>query len=331
MVRSMTRPAVARRAEPSAIATRVRLMLRRHPYLFALLISCVMLAANLAMQPSFGPVRQLASFAPLALAALATAAAVLVGGVDLSISAQMTLSSVLFIGYLTPAGLGGAVAIPLLLALGAAIGAVNGLLVVALRLQPIVASLASMFVITGLNLRLAPSPFVLQESWVLDLASTVWIIPGGLITIGAALIIWYALMRTEFGPNLYAVGGNDATAFSAGVRVGAVRVLAYAIGGLFAAIGGFALTAFVSSVDASASAAYTLPGIAAVALGGVAMTGGRGGMIGALVGAAAIYLMQNMLSVFSVPSIWLNLVFGALLLFAVIVGAVISAPRKKGI
>lgn len=326
----MTSPSlVARTAAVKTPAERLRSFLRRNPYVFALTISLVMLVVNLALQPNFGAGRQLASFAPLAIAAIATTAAVLVGGVDLSISAQMTLSSVLFIGYLTPAGLGGIVAVPILLLLGAAIGAVNGILVVGLRLQPIVATLAAMFVLTGINLRLAPAPFILFDSWVLVLADSVWLIPGGLITTGSALLIWYLFRRTAFGPNLYAVGGNDATAYSAGVRVGAVRVLAYTLGGAMASIGGLALTALVSSVDASASAAYTLPAIAAVALGGVAITGGRGGMLGAVCGAAAIYLTQNMLSVFSVPSIWLNLVFGLLLLFSVVAGAIIAAPRKK--
>jgi ribose transport system permease protein len=322
-------PTIDRPPAPVRPAERVQGVLRRNLYLFALLLSIAMLIVNITMQPNFGPIRQLAGFAPLALAAIATTCAVLVGGVDLSISAQMTLSSVVFIGYLTPAGLGGIVAVPILLLLGAAVGAINGILVVVLRLQPIVATLASMFVITGVNLRLAPAPLILHESWVLDLAGSMWIIPGGVISIGVGLLIWYVFRRTAFGANVYAVGGNDATAYSAGIRVGAVRLLAYALGGVIAAVGGLALTALVSSIDASASMAYTLPAIAAVALGGVAITGGRGGMLGAVCGAAAIFLAQNMLSVFSVPSIWINLVFGLLLLFAVTMGAVMSAPRKR--
>lgn len=302
---------------------------RRHLYIFALALAIVMLIVNIGMQPNFAPVRQLASFAPIALAAIATSMAMFGGGVDLSISAQMSLTSILFIGYLTPAGLGGYIAIPILLLIGAAIGTLNGLIVVGLRLQPIVATLAVMFVLSGLNLRLAPTPFILQGSWVNDLAASVWIIPGGLITIGVALLAWFGFSRTAYGANLYAVGGNDASAFSAGVRVNAVRVLSYTLGGFVAAIGGLALTALVSSADASTSMAYTLPAVAAVALGGVAIAGGRGSVIGALCGAAVIYLTQNLLSIFKVPSVWLNLLFGLMLLFAVLLSAVISAPRKR--
>ena len=137
---------------------------------------------SIALQPHFGPTQQLAAFAPMALAAMATAAAVLGGGIDLSISAQMTFASILLVGYLTPAGLGGYIAIPILLVAGAILGTLNGLLAVVLRLPPIVASLGSMFILTGINLRLAPTPVILFDGWVLGLAKEVWFIPGALLT-----------------------------------------------------------------------------------------------------------------------------------------------------
>lgn len=317
---------VAPAATPLA---RLHAFLRRRPATFAAVLALVMLAVNIAMQPSFGPVQQLAAFAPIALAAMAMAVTIIGGGVDLSISPQMTLSSILLVGYLTPAGLGGYIALPILLVAGAAVGALNGIVVVCLRLPPIVVTLASMFVLTGVNLRLAPKPVVLFDGWVLDLARTVWVLPGGLITVAVPLALWYLLMRTAYGRNLYAAGGNDATAYSAGVPVAVVRVLSYALGGVLAALGGIALTALVSSVDATSSGSYTIGAIAAVALGGISLAGGRGGMLGALAGAAVIFLVQNMLTIFNVSQVWLNLVFGALLLFAVVMGAVIAAPGKE--
>lgn len=315
---------------PQATGTsRLRAFLRARPAAFAVALAAIMLAVNLIMQPQFGPVQQLAAFAPLALAAMATAAAVIGGGIDLSISAQMTLSSILLAGYLTPAGLGGYIAIPILLLVGGVIGALNGLLAVGLRLPPIVASLASMFILTGVNLRLAPTPVILFDGWVLDMAKQVWFIPGALLTIGLPLLGWSLLMRGSFGRNLYAVGGNDTTAFSAGINVNLIRIVSYALGGMIAAVGGIALTGLVSSVDASSSSSYVIGAITAIALGGVSMMGGRGGLLGAVVGAAVIFLVQNMLTLFNVSQVWLNLVFGALLLFAVIAGAVMAAGRKE--
>lgn len=315
-------------AAVDSVAERARLFFRAHPAAFATILVVVMLLINVLLQPNFGPVQQLAAFAPLALAAMATAAAVIGGGIDLSISAQMTFSSILLVGYLTPMGLGGYVAVPILVVIGAIIGALNGLLAVVLRLPPIVASLASMFILTGVNLRLAPTPVILFDGWVLDMAKSVWFIPGGLLAIGLPLVVWALIVRGAFGRNLYAVGGNDATAYSAGVNVDLIRIASYAVGGSLAAVGGIALTALVSSADASSSSSYVIGAITAIALGGISMLGGRGGMLGAIAGAGVIFLVQNMLTIFNVSQVWLNLVFGALLLFAVIVGAIMSAPRK---
>lgn len=314
---------------PTPLGERAQLFFRLHPAAFATIMAAVMLVINLAVQPQFGPTQQLAAFAPIALAAMATAAAVIGGGIDLSVSAQMTFSSILLVGYLTPAGLGGYIAIPILLAAGAVLGTLNGLLAVVLRLPPIVASLASMFILTGINLRMAPTPVILFDGWVLGLARQVWFIPGALLTVGLPLILWSVFVRSAFGRNLYAVGGNDATAFSAGVNVALIRVTSYAVGGVIAAIGGIALTALVSSADASTSSAYVIGAITAIALGGIVITGGRGGLLGAVAGAAVIFLVQNMLTLFNVSQVWLNLVFGALLLFAVITGSIMAAPRKE--
>lgn len=329
----MTQLAETRSIAPPTLTvspwSRLRAYLRRNPAVFALALAVVMLVVSYAMQPGRDPVQQLASFAPLALAAMAMASSVIGGGIDLSVSAQMTLTSILFVGYLTPAGLGGYEAIGILVVLGALIGGLNGLIVVLLRLPAIVVTLAMMFVITGINLRLAPRPVILFDGWAMNLASSIWIIPGGLITIGIPLILWLLLMRTAFGRNLYAVGGSDATSFSAGINVPLVRILSYVIGGIIAAIGGLALTALVSSVDASASSAYIITAITAIALGGITLAGGRGGMIGAIAGAAVIFLVQNMLTIFGVSQVWLNLVFGALLLFAIVSSAVIGAPVKE--
>ncbi|MGI8393256.1 ABC transporter permease [Leucobacter sp. W1038] len=320
----------ASRVFPSATgAERLRLFLRARPAAFATALAAIMLVVNVVMQPNFGPVQQFAAFAPLALASMATAAAVIGGGIDLSISAQMTLSSILLVGYLTPAGLGGYVAIPILLVIGAIIGGLNGLLAVGLRLPPIVASLASMFILTGINLRLAPTPVILYDGWVLDLTRQVWVIPTALLVVAVPLVAWMLLMRSAYGRNLYAVGGNDTTAFSAGVNVSLIRIVSYSIGGMIAAIGGIALTALVSSVDASSSSSYIIGAITAIALGGISLMGGRGGLLGAIAGAAVIFLVQNMLTLFNVSQVWLNFVFGALLLFAVIAGAIMAAPRKE--
>jgi ribose transport system permease protein len=310
--------------------TSVLWLLNRYSFGFALLLSVGLLIANLLWESGgFGTSEQLANFAPMALAAMASTPAIISGGggFDVSISPLMTLVSAVFIVWLVPHGLGGAISVPILLGLGAGIGLVNGLIIVGLRVQPVVATLSMYFILIGVDLAIVPNPTSLDSSWVTQLAGNVGPVPGALFTIGSPLLIWAALALIPYRRTLYAVGSNDATAFSSGVNVAVVRICAYALGGLFAGIGGIALTALVSSVNASLSATYTLLAIASVALGGTSLWGGRGGLFGAILGGAAIYLLQNVLTLAQIDPSWLQVMYGGMLILAVLLSGI--AARAK--
>jgi len=310
----------------------LRRALRKHTYLFALALTVALLAINLAIQPNFGWTAQLASFAPLAVAAVASAPSIISGrgGIDMSIGPVMTLSAIVFAGYLAPAGLGGGIALPILMLLGGAIGAVNGLVIIWLRLTPIVVTLAMYFIVIGVNLKLAPTPVRLDDAnWATSLAGNLGPVPGPLISLAIPVAIWALLGLTAFRRNLYAVGGNDATAFTAGVNVSAVRVIAFTLGGMFAGVAGLVLVALVRTADSSTSSSYTLIAIAAVALGGASLAGGGGGITGALLGAASIFLVQSVLADAQMPQTWLPAVYGGLLIIAVVIGALVSGDRVR--
>jgi ribose transport system permease protein len=235
--------------------------------------------------------------------------------------------SAIYIVVLSRHGLGGPVSIPIILALGAAVGALNGLLILILRIPPVVATLSMYFVLIGVNLEIAPTPAYIQPNWLSHLAGSVGPIPGALIPLALPLVIWGLLGVIPYRRALYAVGSNDATAFASGVDVPRVRVAAYALGGLFAAIGGFSLTALLGSVDASLSTQYTLLAIAAVSLGGTSLWGGRGGLIGAICGAAAIYLVSNLLTITQLNPSWLEVMYGAMLVVAVTLSGLIDKRK----
>ncbi len=312
--------------------------LRTRPYAFALVLFVALLVANIVAQPSFASpsnwAETLAIFAPFAIAALASTPAIMSGGggIDISIGPLMTVINMIIVADLLPRGVTSAVeVIPLCLAIGAAVGALNGTLVTVLRFQPVVATLCMNFILSGLALQLegASTPQG-STSWTNDLASSVGPIPGGLITIGVVLLAWFWLSRTAFTRNLYATGGDDAAAFSAGVNVTRVRILAYTTGGLFAGVGGLALMAVLREGDASNATTYTLVALAAVALGGTAFTGKRGSLIGTLLGAGCMYLITNVLSAARVSSTWSDAIYGALLLIAVVFSAgLANATREK--
>jgi ribose transport system permease protein len=292
-----------------------------------------MLVANIVtVHGGFGVADQLANVAPMAIAAMASAPSIIAGGFDISISPLIVLTNAVYIVWLAPHGLGGAVSVPIILGLGLAVGVLNGLLIMVLRVQAIVVTLAMFFSLQGVVLFIAPNPVSISDSgWVQHLAGSVGPIPGGVFTIGLPLLIWFSLRLVPFGRLLYAVGSNDTTAFSSGVNVNAVRVASYGLGGLFAGFGGLALTGLVNSANASSSTEYTLVAIAAVVLGGTPLVGGRGGLVGPLLGAFSIYLMQNLLATFAINPAYLQIVYGGILIVAVVLGGAVSRDSGGGL
>jgi ribose transport system permease protein len=316
----------------------VRTTLRRHSYLIALGLAGALLIANVIALPSFiSPGNlpgDLGLFAPLALVALASTPAILSGGggVDISIGPLMNFTSIILVLGLLPHWFGRPeFAIVVVLLIGATIGAINGVLVTVFRYPSVIATLCTFFVLGGANLALAPNPSSAPANWTSHIAGSVGPVPGGLITIGAVLLAWGALQRTALYRTLMAVGANHAAAFSAGVDVTSVRILAYACGGLFAGVAGIALTGLVQSADSSYGTQYALIGLAAVALGGTPLIGGRGGLIGSLAGALTIFLLQNLLQEVHVAVVWVQVVYGALLVGSVALSAMIAGrPQAQG-
>jgi ribose transport system permease protein len=324
---------LAVRPQAATARLKVQRAARTYSFGFAALLTAGLLAANIATEHGgFGFTDQLANVAPLAIAAMASAPSIIGGGFDLSISPLILLTNCVFIVYLAPNGLGGAISVPIMLGIGLAVGIVNGLLIIGLRVQPIVVTLAMYFSLQGVDLLVAPNPVSLKSTgWVQHLAGSVGPLPGGLLTIGIPLLIWFGLRFVPFRRLLYAVGSNDATAFSSGVNVNAVRVASYALGGLFAGVAGLALTGLVNSADASNATEYTLVAIAAIVLGGTSLAGGRGGLVGPLLGAFSIYLMQNLLATFSINPAYLQIVYGGILIVAVVLGGAVSQESAGGL
>jgi ribose transport system permease protein len=304
-------------------------LVKRYSFGFALLLTIILLIVNLILSPNFGWTSQLADFAPMAIAAMASTPAIISGGggFDLSISPLMILISGVFVVALAPAGLGGAVAVPILLGIGLGVGLLNGLLIILLRIPPVVVTLGMYFILIGVNLDVIPAPQSVTSTWMSHLAGSIGPIPGALVTLAFPLIIWVALGFIPYRRILFAVGSDDAAAYSAGINVSAVRVAAYGLGGLYAGFGGIAVIAVSLSASAGLSATYTLQAIASVALGGTSLWGGRGGLFGSLLGGASIYLLGTLLITFQVTPSWLQVLYGAMLLGAVVLVSVAAEAK----
>jgi ribose transport system permease protein len=144
------------------------------------------------------------------------------------------------------------------------------------------------------------------------------------------LLFWFFFRRTALYGSIFAVGDEDVAAYASGVDAAAVRILAYALGGVVAAVAGIALTGTIQSADVTVWPSYVLIALAAVALGGTALGGGRGGFLGSALGATCVYLIQNLLSALGIDVFYVQVAFGGVLLFAVVAGAYLGRSAQFG-
>lgn len=304
-----------------------------------LLLCLILLTLNIAVDPGFLLPSYLpgtlAAFAPLAILAMASTPAILSGGggIDISLAPLAAFINIILVTQIMSqeALSNPGPAILVSLAVGAIVGAINGLLVTRLRYQPILATLCALFILSGLNLKLAPTPVAAGDNWTAGLAGSVAGVPLALVLIAAPVAIWLALARTAWMSNIYAVGGDQVAAYSAGVDVRNVRLLAYTLGGLFSGFAGIALVAIIRAADATIATQYLLFALTAVALGGTSFAGGRGGLAGSLLGAGSIFLLQLLLTEVGMQSSWLQVVYGGILLVAVVLAGRLTTSASKGV
>jgi ribose transport system permease protein len=318
---------VHRGAEPSAMSAWLS-RVSKQPAAFSALLAVVLLIVNIIVQPDFVASGQIAgtlgTLAPFAIAGMASTPAILSGGggIDLSVAPLMGFTNILLVTKLLGTTFGGPVlAVPILLIIGALIGAINGVMVTRLRIPAVIATLGTYFVLSGADLALVPNPVTTNPNWTDNLAGSVGPVPGAIITVGALILLWLWLRRTPFVEMLLSVGDHDATSFSAGISVDAVRIGAYALGGLIAGAGGIALTGLVQSADAQVFTNYVLVALAAVALGGTNMLGGRGGLVLSVVGASSIFLLENLLTNLHASAYFIQVAYGGVLFIAVLLGS----------
>jgi ribose transport system permease protein len=264
----------------------------------------------------------------LALVAMAQTLVVLTAGIDLSVGSIFILTnclaSYIVAGDPLMVGLG----VIGVLATGLVCGAINGLIVIYGRLQPIVATIATGAIFFGVALWLRPFPGG-ADDFSDDLADALTSqlpggIPASLVTlIVIVLVVWVPFSRSPVGRATYAIGSSEVAAYMSGVPIRKAKFVAYTLAGLLAAIGGLFLTFFTYSGEASAAngATYTLYSIAAVVLGGVSLFGGVGSAIGAIFGAFAFRTIGDLLFVFDLEPLWQPLFQGVVLLVAVSLGS----------
>ncbi|MEP7064262.1 MAG: ABC transporter permease [Betaproteobacteria bacterium] len=263
----------------------------------------------------------------LAIVAMAQTLVVLTSGIDLSVGMVMVLANCLASWTVVGSPLMTTLGVLEVLLAGSVCGAINGLIVIYGRLQPIVTTIATGSVFYGVALALRRVPGGDVNASLADALTGQ--LPGGVpaslaLLLALVAIVWLPYRRSAIGRAAYAVGSSEVAAYMSGVPIRRAKFVAYTLSGLLASVAGLFLTFITYTGEASAAngSTYTLYSIAAVVLGGVSLFGGSGSAIGAIFGALMFRTIGDLLFVFNVEPLWQPLFQGVVLVAAVCMGSV---------
>ncbi|TMV88960.1 ribose ABC transporter permease [Thioclava sp. BHET1] len=248
---------------------------------------------------------------------------ILTGGIDLSVGAVMALAGTISAGLMVNMGFPGVVGLLAGLGVGVIFGLFNGALVAWGKMPAIIVTLATMGIARGLGLIYSGGyPISGLPSWVAWFGiGRIGIIPVPVI---AMLLIyalaWVLLQRTAFGRHVYALGGNITAARLSGVKTRRVMLAVYAISGLTSALAAVILTGRLMSGQPNAGQGFELDAIAAVVLGGTAISGGRGLILGTLIGAVLLGILNNGLNLMGINPYMQDVIKGLIILLAIYIG-----------
>lgn len=340
-------------AKPSLGFSVMRTARRHYRVGIAYFILLVLYLINYELNPRMGTRPVITSTfnqsMTLGFAGMAQTSVVVTGGIDLSVGPMISLTNSLASNIFSDDPIKTGFAIVFVLMVGALCGLLNGVIVVYGRLQPIIVTLATASIFSGIALLLRPRPGgyiplaysdyltrrvgqVIPTSWIAPEAELSglaakfrWVLDGTpcslVLLIAVLALVWIPFRRSKWGLWVYAVGSSEGAAYMSGVPVNRAKVLAYVMSGLFAAMAGLFLSANTLSGDATTGANFTLQSIAIVVLGGTSLFGGYGGVTGTIAGAFALRVIGSILFFARVNPLQQPLWEGVVIILAVTAGA----------
>lgn len=253
---------------------------------------------------------------------------ILTGGIDLSVGSVLAFTTAIAAKIIT-LGISSPIAMFVALVLGTVFGLVTGTIITKGRVQPFIATLISMTVFRGFTMifsngkpisGLTKNATQISKDFlnfvgkgdILGIPTPVWIL------VISFAVLYFILNNTTFGRKVYAVGSNEKAAALAGIDVKKTKIIVYAISGFFAALAGLILLSRLSSAQPTLGDGYELDAIAAGALGGISLSGGKGKITGTLIGILIIAVLNNGLNIMGVSSYYQQVVKGIVILIAVL-------------
>jgi ribose transport system permease protein len=259
----------------------------------------------------------------VAILAVGMTFVILTGGIDLSVGAVMGLAGTFAAGVMVNMGMPGVIGLVAALVVGLLFGLFNGAMVAWGRMPAIIVTLATMGIARGLGLIYSGGyPISGLPSWISWFGiGRVGIVPVPVILMVVIYALaWVLLQRTPFGRQVYAIGGNETAAGLSGVKTRRIKLAVYGISGLTSALAAIVLTGRLMSGQPNAGVGFELDAIAAVVLGGTAIAGGRGLIIGTLIGAVLLGILNNGLNLMGINPYLQDVIKGLIILLAIYIG-----------
>ncbi|HML21346.1 MAG TPA: ABC transporter permease [Aggregatilinea sp.] len=308
------------------VNTRARYFFARNTYLFSLLLLAILLSVNYSLQDNLFELRilnnSMRTLLPLIVLAVGQSVVIIGGGIDLSVGTMVSMLVAVLVKLIDAESSSTDIVLAVLAAcgVGALAGTLNGVMVAVLRLQPIVTTYATSFIFSGVALVLLPRPggqipTELRRFY----AGTPNGIPLAFYVIGILILVWMLLRSTRYAQFLFATGSNDKAAYTTGVPVKIIRLTTYIWAGVFAGLAASALTFSTGSGQANIGDNMTLDSIVAVVLGGTRLSGGKGGIAGAIIGVMILRVIRNVIFFADVPT-WSQTLVNALIIIAALAG-----------
>jgi ribose transport system permease protein len=267
----------------------------------------------------------------LILVATGQTLVLLIGGIDLSVGGILCVANSITALYMANS-IGGILGMSLaMMALGVVIGLFNGYVIVKLRLQPFIATFASWSILGGVALWILPTDGGNPPAAFINalLGRVFGVIPVSFIIIVVIILLWLYFKNTYFGISVFSIGSNEKSAYLNGIKVNKTKIIIYALSGLFAALAGVYRTAQVASGSPKAGADYILISVAASVIGGTSLAGGKGSVVGAIIGAFILKIIADILVFAHISSYWSSLLQGILLIVAVAISSIASMAKDR--
>ena len=299
---------------------------------FALLIFALIRSPIIISPSGIGSIIILT--APLILATYALTIIVMAGrgGVDLSIGPFMGFINVSLISLYAHGYLQHPVSFFIYaIGIGVLYQVFFGMIVVFVRVQPIIIALAGYLAFTGINLVILSRPGGVAPDWIEPWGAGITIFNEILLLLILATIFFYLITHTAFWGHLKLMGADERAAFTSGVKINWVRIVAHGIAGIFAGLSAISFTALIGSGDPIQGTKYTLLGVTALVLGGASLVGGRGGAFGAILGALILYLINYTLVTFQferLQSFVSDLSYGGVLVIALLISLTLPFVQR---